>query len=343
MISRRSGFIRRNNSSRLTRYGATQYIRDLNSSNVQPYMITPDKITEADNILRANRGYAVIPNASQRARNFAGRFLTIPEQLPPLPEVNQFSQTNIVEMTCEFDSSKTESNANVFKIPWSNARATFEIPELLFDAVKWRNAIEVAYKQEFTYKKSASESYNWFRSHRLLILPYNVVDFNSDTQSTFKVDITCDNDNDPSCIYVFNSGDIPVIVFEFLVNQKNPADLEDPSHEEFEQEFPMVFKPSDSASNLEPRYYILPTSSLPKQFPLQTKYEVSAEISTDPPNSGEIHIYWQMSNIYIESYSDELYTLNHYTEDEMTNHLSSPNPLKFTAKGSATVPAQNAQ
>lgn len=342
MYSRRSGFIRRSNSSRLTRQGATQYLRDINCSNVPPYMITPDKISEAKNILQANGGYGVMPSASQRARNFAGRFLQIPQNLPPLPEVNQFSQTNIVDITCDFDSSLS-SNENVFNIPWSNARAVFNVPQLLFDTAKWRNAIEVAYIQKLKYTKSSDEVYNWWRSYRLLILPYDVVDFNSDTQSSFKVEVTCDNDNNPSYVSVFNKGEIPIIIFEFIANQKNPATLEDPSQIVFEQEFPMTFKPADDATGLEPRYYVLSTSSLPKQFSLQTKYESPIEISSDPPNSGVAKIYWQMSNIFIDSLQDEIYTLDNYTEDEMTNHLSSPIPLKFSAEGSATVPAQNAQ
>ena len=59
MYSKRSGFIRRSNSTRLTRHGATQYVRDLNSSNVPPYMITQDKIPEAKRILEEGNNHSM--------------------------------------------------------------------------------------------------------------------------------------------------------------------------------------------------------------------------------------------------------------------------------------------
>ena len=339
MYSRRSGFIRRSNSNRLTRHGATQYLRDLNSTNVPPYMITQDKIPEAQRILQSTGNVAVIQREAPFAQ-FADRFLslhtTLPT-LPPLPSVNQYSQVNLQPASLEFDSNDA---SNRFIIPFDNIRTKFEVPELAFDENNWRNAIEISYKQEYVCHLG-DEEYPWIRSIRWLIVPYNVIDFSTNSQNSFTVDITCDNDNNPSVLKIHNTGEVPVIVFNFLLEQNNPAELDNPSVNPFNVEFPLFFKTVEAVENdYEPRFITI-YPAITQEFYLPSKFNhAPIEISTDPVNAGEVNIYMTMSSVQIEKVS-EGYNLITYNEDEMTNHLSSPDPLQFTASGAATVLAPN--
>ena len=174
MYSRRSGFIRRSNSSRLTRHGTTQYLRDLNSTNVPPYMITPDKILEASNILKATGNVPII--LDPLTKEYAGRNISL-EETSSSSSVNLNTQSTSPEIDVQFYDLNFDSNEehNTFIVDKQNMITSFDIPELLFSENSWRNAIEIMYQQSFTYINNGNE-YPWYRSIRYLVLPYNISD-----------------------------------------------------------------------------------------------------------------------------------------------------------------------
>ena len=107
MYSRRSGFIRRSNSARLTRQGATQFVRDLNYSGVPPYTIGQEMIPQAQNIL-SSLGNAFVMSPV-RTRRYAGRSLSKRTEVPPTNTVRVTDQVELKEVDVPISSSDTSN------------------------------------------------------------------------------------------------------------------------------------------------------------------------------------------------------------------------------------------
>ena len=326
MYSRRSGFLRRYDSSRLTRNGSTQYVRDLNNCGVPPYTINSGMISHAQNILSSTgNGYIINP---VRNRRYAGRSIPKTTNFPPADTVRVTDNVNVSQINIPINSSSTDPN---YPLLVDKDNVTFELnmPSLSMTENNWRNGFEVNYQQNFVYNNSVP----WIRSLRYVFVPMENT-YATNTQPAFNCDINFNNDEDPTKFTVMNSS-TDFLVFYFLDEQYNPYELEEiPSTIPFKDEFPMEFvEEVQGVDNPDPTYFITEDDTIrtSREFPDNfNHYPIS--LTTNPSNEGEANVFISFPSVKITKDNDK-YTLESYIEHGLGDHVSSPLPIQFTLKG----------
>lgn len=311
MYNSRIGFPRRMNSVNLSRHGATQYLRPINTIDVPPYTITNTQIDEAVRVISSNHGSAVIDN-SYRTRHET-EYLnigTVPSLLSSTLSSGRRnrhpnrSQNNVELITLEFDPS--DPSYLTTNIPYSrnNVVGIHEISNTTYQYGNNRQALDIS----IISNNRCLDTWNWQQSlHFLVTTAEN--SYSGNTQGAIKCKTFIDNDNSSKYIKFTNEGATDLILMQVNTDNVNPANIPDLQPGDpipMEHDFPITVS-SMYTSVLHPgesEYANVGFNMLAQHF------------AVDEYSYGSLNLSSQVSTISIEKEGDN-YVISQYEPDSL--------------------------
>lgn len=229
MYNSRIGFPRRMNSVNLSRHGATQYIRPINTIDVPPYTITNTQIDEAVRVISSNHGSAVIDN-SYRSRH-ATEYLNIgsvPSILSSTLSQSRRnrhpnrSQNNVELVTIEYDPS--DQSYTTTNIPYSrnNIVGIHEISNTTYQYGNNRQCLDIS----IISNNRCLDTWNWQQSLHFFVTTAED-SYSGNTQGAIKCKTYIDNDNSGRYIKFINEGVTDLLLMQCNINNQNPVNVPD--------------------------------------------------------------------------------------------------------------------